>query len=613
MKTGLFSVIVATFLTLSLSKLSPDKGDQTVALLSQLVNVSSRVPVVVQDTPFKPQASIVVVNVLWFFSLTLSMSCALLATLMQQWARRYLRYARYRSTPREQARVRAYMSEGVEQFKITRALEAMHFLLHASVFFFFVGLIQFLHPINKVVAFSTLGCVAVFAFIYAILTLLPHWRLNCPYRTPLTWLIYTLSQLSAYSLFSVARAVERTFRGLLLKMRPRTHPDQRGSPDRGPAKWREMLSDKANTHYDRFKYGLRWSIVRSAMEAPSSVDISALHWTLTTLEEAQEFEDFAARTPGFFDSSTPPNATTAMLSLLSEQPKFDPILKSRLHELLQTCLHGTSLLDKEPRKKRLRVCPKSLWYCLRAYNLPGNLKMPLSLYVRAIFASPEVLGRIQADPDPALRLLGRCFRSLVVKKLASDIAIHTAFGSPAGTYIEEVDCLSNILGATVVQVMNWLGQDRAIDLANLTSFASGEFDKLVKSGVKTDVADVFQQTLGMLVEGIDSGHPTFEWNTNHLPVNLVAQFREIYSRFANVPVPEVLKDRLLNDRLRHIRDGLPPALRLEGATILSPYRSKKTTSPTMSRFQDVRSIQVQTGGLPNSGFVNGGHSAPTRD
>ena len=589
MKTGLFSVIVATFLTLSLSKLSPDKGDQTVALLSQLVHVSSGVPVVVQDTTFKPPASIVVVNVLWFLSLTLSMSCALLATLMQQWARRYMSYARYRGTPRKQARVRAYMSEGVEKFKISRALEAMHILLHASVFLFFAGLIQFLLPINKVVAFSTLGCVAVFAFIYAILTLLPHWRLNCPYRTPLSWLTYTLSQLSAYSLFSVARAVEGTFRGLLLKMRRRSHPDQRGSSNRRPTMWRKVLNDKVNTHYDRFKYGLRWSVVRSAMEAPPSVDMFALHWTLTTLDEANEFEDFAARMPGFFDSSAPPNATTAMLSLLSVHPTFDPILGSRLHELLETCLHGTSLLDEEPRNKRLRVCLKSLWYCLRAYNLPENLEMPLALYVRAIFASPEVLGRIQADRDPAIRLLGRCFRSLVAKKLASDIAIRTAFGRLGGTYIEEVDCLSNILGATVVQVMNWHGQERAIDLANLISFALGElgeYNILVNSGVKTDVADVFQQTLGMLVEGIDSGQPTIEWNTNNLPVNLVAQFREIYFRFANIPVPEVLKDSLLKDRLRHIWDRLPRTPRLEGATILNPYPSEKTNSPGMSEASD---------------------------
>ena len=285
MKTGLFSAIVAAFITLSLPQLSPDLGNQAVALLIQLVNISSGVPVVVENTPFEVPASIIRANVLWFLSLIISLSCALLATLMQQWARRYLEYAQHRGRPRKRARVRSYMFEGVEKFGLSLVVEAMALLLHSSVFLFFAGLIEFLLPINKVVAFSTLGCVVIFAFIYAILTMSPNWRLNCPHRTPLSELTYISFQLSAYSLFSVARAIEVAFHGFLLDIWRWSHPDQWVSRNSGRPKWRAMLEHKVLTHYKRFSSGLRWSVVFGAMEAPPSVDASALHWTLTTLDE----------------------------------------------------------------------------------------------------------------------------------------------------------------------------------------------------------------------------------------------------------------------------------------------------------------------------------------
>ncbi|KAI9439747.1 hypothetical protein H4582DRAFT_1544562 [Lactarius indigo] len=229
--TGLFSAIVAAFITESYKKLSPDSGNQTVALLTQLVNVSTGAPVAVQSGPsFEVPASIIRVNVMWFLSLILSLSCALLATLVQQWARRYLEYAQHRGAPRRRARIRAYMFEGVEKFRLSQTVEAIPLLLHTSVFLFFAGLVDFLVPINKVVAFAALGCVIVFALIYAILTLLPSLHLNCPYRTPLSGITYISLQLSALNLFSIAKAIEGTFHELLLEIRRRSYPDRTRVP-----------------------------------------------------------------------------------------------------------------------------------------------------------------------------------------------------------------------------------------------------------------------------------------------------------------------------------------------------------------------------------------------
>ncbi|KAH9071517.1 hypothetical protein EDB83DRAFT_2221031, partial [Lactarius deliciosus] len=196
--TGLFSATVAAFIIESYKQLSPDSGDTTNALLTQisqqLVNISNGTPltsVAAQiSQPFRPTASAVRVNVLWFLSLVFSLTCALSATLMQQWARRYQELAQRRGAPHKRARMRAYIFDGIRKFKMTRAILTMPTLLHISVFLFFAGLIDFLFPINKTVAYSILVSIALFAIAYAILTILPNLYLNCPYRTPLsgiTW------------------------------------------------------------------------------------------------------------------------------------------------------------------------------------------------------------------------------------------------------------------------------------------------------------------------------------------------------------------------------------------------------------------------------------------
>jgi hypothetical protein len=117
LKTGLFSATVASFIIESYKQLSPNPSDTTNALLTQisqqLANNSNGTPltsVAVQGSqPFKPTASAVRVNVLWFLSLILSLSCALSATLMQQWARRYRELAQRRGAFHRRGRMRAYI------------------------------------------------------------------------------------------------------------------------------------------------------------------------------------------------------------------------------------------------------------------------------------------------------------------------------------------------------------------------------------------------------------------------------------------------------------------------------------------------------------------------
>ena len=76
------------------------------------------------------QTMLVWVNALWFLSLVISLTCALLATLLQQWARRYLKVTQPRYSPHKRARIRAFFAEGVDKFLLPWAVEALPTLLH---------------------------------------------------------------------------------------------------------------------------------------------------------------------------------------------------------------------------------------------------------------------------------------------------------------------------------------------------------------------------------------------------------------------------------------------------------------------------------------------------
>ncbi|KAI0062753.1 hypothetical protein BV25DRAFT_1803564, partial [Artomyces pyxidatus] len=196
--TGLFGAIVTTFIIESYKQLQPDSGNATVALLAQIsqqIAASSNgahlpvpPPITLDSSSFHPSSSALRVNILWFLSLALSLSCALAATLMQQWARRYIsntQGAQRAGTAQNEGLIHAYLFIGLYTFRFKTAVEALPALLHASVVLFFVGLIDFLFSINNAVAYVLLGFVVLGALIYLGLTMLPILYPNCPYATPL--------------------------------------------------------------------------------------------------------------------------------------------------------------------------------------------------------------------------------------------------------------------------------------------------------------------------------------------------------------------------------------------------------------------------------------------
>src|SRR5258708_6637651 len=121
-KTGLFSAIVGAFVIEFYKKLSSDSGEQTVDILQQISQQLSNFPNSTQPNPANqpspPRSAMIWVVAMWLISLILSLTCALLATLLQQWARRYIETPKYPDTLRHRARIRSLLVVGTKSYKI---------------------------------------------------------------------------------------------------------------------------------------------------------------------------------------------------------------------------------------------------------------------------------------------------------------------------------------------------------------------------------------------------------------------------------------------------------------------------------------------------------------
>ncbi|KAJ6476746.1 hypothetical protein C8R47DRAFT_1323554 [Mycena vitilis] len=143
---GLFSASLTAFLIESYKMLIPDSGDTTVFLLAQIsqqlsASATGTPFTITPASPFHPPASSIACNLLWCLSLGLSLTCALVATLVEQWARDFLHRADMRSAPVIRARIVSFLYYGLKRFEMHTVVEIIPLLLHTSLLLFFAGLV----------------------------------------------------------------------------------------------------------------------------------------------------------------------------------------------------------------------------------------------------------------------------------------------------------------------------------------------------------------------------------------------------------------------------------------------------------------------------------------
>lgn len=197
---------MASFLLESYGSLRSDPSETTNFYLSiiseQLANSGSptvqNITTLIAPPPsFTPLPSSVRINVLWTLSLVFSLVSALVATLVQSWLSRYTRLVSQPRSPSETAARRAFYFDGIKKFKFPVLAEALPTVLHAALFLFFAGLVEFVLPLNKEVAKATAVVVALSAALYVFFTIFPLISSKSPYRTPLASILLTAHRACA--------------------------------------------------------------------------------------------------------------------------------------------------------------------------------------------------------------------------------------------------------------------------------------------------------------------------------------------------------------------------------------------------------------------------------
>ncbi len=421
-QTGLFSAIVAAFVIEGLKNLQPDTGTSSVDLLSQisqqfaaLTNASQPSVVLTfpDRSPFHAPTSALLTSTLWLLSLIVSLTCALLATLLQQWARRYLLITQsHGSKLHDRARIRSFFAEGVIKYHLPMVVDALPALLHISVFFFFAGLLVFIYNIHHSLFFLILPPIVFCGIAYSVLTLIPIFRHSSPYQTPLSSLAWSccmrflqmVKRVSGYSFIIRNRDQSVIWRKVT-------------SPPFEPLGYGEYkLEQSMALHFKASAKRQNWTM-----------DARALAWTLDALDEDHELEQFAAGIPGLFVSKAV-EQPVGMLASISESTTLHPNLGKDIQKLVTgSSPHAESLhlLSKARRLWRDRVCLRALYFIPNAIQaaLSNSIRGPGNIVTVPSFLdsyeSWAVADALSQDPriDMRIRLDAECVAAITYARL----------------------------------------------------------------------------------------------------------------------------------------------------------------------------------------------------
>ncbi|TRM66751.1 hypothetical protein BD626DRAFT_163679 [Schizophyllum amplum] len=220
---GLFSGVLTAFIIESYKWLMEEPDDLTADYLRQMLAIMSNttIPAVrpYSSRPSLPDNIVTLINGLWFSSLTLSLSSALIGIVSKQWLREYLRDAG--RSHKTNLAVRQVKYQGLSRWYVGAIVTMIPLLLQGALFLFLVGIIYLLWQIQPVVAsvISVFGmCIVLFfvvttilptaQFIFCRLGLLHlHTTSQFPYKSAQAWLFLQLSLLAINSVAWLSHTV----------------------------------------------------------------------------------------------------------------------------------------------------------------------------------------------------------------------------------------------------------------------------------------------------------------------------------------------------------------------------------------------------------------------
>ena len=336
---------MAALVTVSIQDLKPgpqDKSDfylENIYLLLADPNVSraSILAAPAKPPPFSPPKYAIWVNTLWFLSLATSLMCGLLATMLQQWVRRYLTVTQHpRHNPHKRARIHAFLLDGVDRLHLPEAVELLPHLLHLSLLLFLLGLLLYLFNIHHTVFTFVASLVGLSVGTYVGITLMPIFCPDSPYYAPLSSLFLIVYKGVSYGVFRILRLIIHS----------------------------RYFSPETRRRFDlllkNYRKRLWWGVVRTAQETASAsaskagIDRRVLKHTFNALDEDHELEKFFDCIPGFCSS----NVVDDPKGILAKMDSGDRGLTAALIRFWDDTL-ASSFVSEKVKKQRLMTCVKA--------------------------------------------------------------------------------------------------------------------------------------------------------------------------------------------------------------------------------------------------------------
>ena len=277
--------LVAAFLVVAINDLNPSSQDFSAFILENiyqvLANPNATTLNPTEAFPFSVPTLAIMENSSLFLSLLMSLSCALLESSLQQWARRYFpQPARY--SPEKRARMRAFFANGLEKSQVVRIVEGLPALLHIALFLFFGGLAVFLYNTNFTIFWCVTWWILPFSAMYGFITLRPIFQLDSPYNSPLSTPAWFLHSSICYVTFSVLASITYFCSGM------------------GRASTRCVeLRDR---HRGWMFGGVEKAAEETVLERSSKIDLWILDWTIGALGDDDSLKRFFEAIPGFLKS-----------------------------------------------------------------------------------------------------------------------------------------------------------------------------------------------------------------------------------------------------------------------------------------------------------------------
>jgi hypothetical protein len=208
--------------------------------------------------------------------------------------------------------------------------------LHASIFLFFAGLVEFLFAINDEVAQVVLAVICFFAAFYVVLTSLPVLFQQCPFQTPLTSVFWYMTHIIAVVCLS-------------------------------PFTCSSHIRTRVDKLWKHIKRGFDNHIM-DAVKDNRNIDKDAVRMTLSMCRGDSDVEAFLEAVPGYLQTDDNVGTRIDDIGSLLKTKELNMSLGHRMVHLYSSCINGDGKMDEVARRHRAVTCSHVIFELSRAIS-----------------------------------------------------------------------------------------------------------------------------------------------------------------------------------------------------------------------------------------------------